>query len=177
MLQSGCFRRRGIGRFRSILLAAALAAGSTVCVGAMLPPEVMQDLARPWPPSGWAEILDLPSGQTEPHRSQAMVRHGYFGQTLYRHIAGTREYWTANVLIQDRGDSSAAWRAVSAVRCKSRIFRGYRARECTRGGGGVLTKTLHYEIGRFYVTIQVSGPGETEYPEFDIGSAPLRPPF
>lgn len=134
-----------------------------------LPADVMSQLVKPWPPQGWSEVLNLPSGeQSEPYQSEAQVRVGYFGQSLYRHISGTDSYWTANVLIQDRGSRGAAWRAVSTVRCKSTNYRGYRARECRRGAPGYITKTLHYEIDRFYITIQMSGPGEADYPLFDL---------
>ena len=128
---------------------------------------MMSRLASPWPPAGWSDTLDLP-GDDQPYQSEPRVGDGYFGQSLYRHISGTGQYWTANVLIQDRGSRGAAWRAVSAVNCKSRVHRGLRARECNRGGPDYVTKTLHYEIDRFYITIQLSGPGETDYPHFDI---------
>ncbi len=145
----------------------------------MLSADNMQRLPQPWPPAGWSATLDL-SEQTQPHVSEPRLGNGYYGQTLYRHIAGTSQYWTANVLIQDRGSAGAAWRAVSTVRCNSRVYQGYRARECSRGGRGHLIKSLHYEVDRFYVTIQVSGPGDVEYPQFELGvgnrrNAPLRP--
>jgi hypothetical protein len=147
----------------------------------MLPADLIQRLVQPWPPEGWSAILDLPGqGGSGPHRSEPRTEHGYFGQSLYRHIPGTKQYWTANILIRDRGSTSAAWRAVSTVRCKIRIFRGYRARECERGSPGTLTRTLHYEVGRFYITIQVSGPGVTDYPRFDLAGVrdgPEEPGF
>lgn len=140
--------------------------------GPMLPPEVMAHVARPWPPTGWSEVLDLPNrGSTEAHRSEPRKGPGYFGQSLYRQISGTSRYWTANVLILDRGSASAAWRAVSAVSCRSRVYQGNRARECQRSGFGGLTRTLHYEVGRYYVTIQLSGPGEMDYPHFTLVDA------
>lgn len=152
-------------------LIAGLMVGNMAYAGFRLPAEVMEKLPHPWPPFGWTTTLDLPDEtQTQPHASEPRAWEGYFGQTLYRQNAGTAQYWTANVLIQDRGDSGAAWRAVSVVRCKSRSFRGYRARECSRGSGRYVTKTLHYEVGRFYVTIQVSGSGDVEYPMFDVGA-------
>ncbi len=150
------------------LLAAWLVTGN-MAAAQRLPPEVMGQLAAPWPPQGWSEVLDLPgNSRAEPYRSEPRLGDGYFGQSLYRHIAGTDQYWTANVLIQDRGSRNAAWRAVSAVRCKSMNYHGMRARECSRGSPGYVTRTLHYETGRFYVTIQLVGPGETEYPQFSI---------
>jgi hypothetical protein len=162
---------RRAATFWRLLVACALAVPASASADLLLPAEVMGRLAQPWPPSGWTVVLDMQdTGRTQPYRSEPILRPGYFGQTLYRHIAGTDQYWTANVLIQDRGGPGAAWRAVSAVRCKSRVYRGLRARECARGGDGRITKTLHYEIDRFYVTIQVSGPGATDYPKFDIGS-------
>jgi hypothetical protein len=141
----------------------------------ILPGEFIERLVQPWPPAGWSIRLELP--RAVPYQSEPRVSEGYFGQSLYRHISGTSEYWTANVLIQDRGSDSAAWRAVSAVRCASRNHLGHRARECTRRTGGALIRTLHYEVGRFYVTIQVSGPGEVDYPLFELQGAgpPLSP--
>ena len=142
-----------------------------VSASSRLPPEIMRQMPHPWPPVDWSLTLDLPdTAQTAPHHSEPKVHQGYFGQTLYQQIAGTSAYVTANVLIQDRGDKSAAWRAVSAVRCKSRNFRGYRARECSRGSGPYSIRTLHYEVDRFYVTIQLSGPIEADYPLFDVGA-------
>ncbi len=144
-----------------------------------LPADNMRRLPQPWPPVEWSTTLNL-SEQTQPHVSEPRLGNGYFGQTLYQHSAGTPEYWTANVLIQDRGSAGAAWRAVSSVSCNSRVYQGYRARECSRGGRGHLTKSLHYQVDRFYVTIQVSGPGDVEYPQFELGvgswrSAQVRP--
>jgi hypothetical protein len=131
----------------------------------------MSTLAKPWPPAGWSQVLDLSQVErSQPHRSEPVLRPGYFGQTLYRHISGTAQYWTANILIQDRGDPNAAWRAVSAVRCSSRNHQGYRARECRRGNRHNGIHTLHYQVDRFYVTIQLSGPGETDYPFFTVGT-------
>jgi hypothetical protein len=145
----------------------ALSAGAS----SRLPAELMSTLANPWPPAGWSQVLDLSQVErSQPHRSEAVLRPGYFGQTLYRHISGTAQYWTANVLIQDRGDPNAAWRAVSAVRCSSRNHQGYRARECRRGDRRHGIQTLHYQVDRFYVTIQLSGPGETDYPFFTLGT-------
>ena len=160
---------------RWMLFAFGMLFAGAVFAGPRVPPEVMGQLPQPWPPPGWSTVLDLSaSDQSEPYQSEPRIHQGYFGQTLYRHISGTLDYWTANVLIQDRGDRSAAWRAVSAVRCKTRVYRGYRARECKRGGGRFVTKTLHYEAGRFYVTVQVAGPGEVEYPNFDVGRPGFR---
>ncbi len=150
------------------MAAGALLAAAAVAGAGMLPGESLQQLPRPWPPEGWSLVLDL-SDQVDPHQSQPRLGNGYFGQTLYRQIAGTSQYWTANVLIQDRGSASAAWRAVSAVNCNSRVFLGYRGRECVRGDRQYLTKSMHYEVDRFYITIQVAGPGDTEYPHFELG--------
>ncbi len=153
-----------------------LAAGPALA--RMLPGESLQQLPQPWPPAGWTLTLDLPE-QTQSHASEPRLGNGYFGQTLYRRIAGTSQYWTANVLIQDRGDAGAAWRAVSAVSCNSRVFMGYRARECTRGDRRYLTKSMHYEVDRYYVTIQVAGPGDTDYPRFElaVGGGFMAPPI
>ncbi len=130
----------------------------------MMPGEQIQNLLQPWPPRGWTTTMTLPD-ETHPHEAESRLGPGYFGQALYRHIAGTSDYWTANVLVRDRISPASAWRAVSAVSCKSRNYYGHRARECSRGDRHYFTKTLHYEIDRFYITIQVSGPGNTEYPE------------
>lgn len=136
----------------------------------MLPGDGIRQLINPWPPVGWSATLDLPDqAQAQSHDSVPRLGPGYFGQTLYRHISGTREYWTANVLIQDRGSPGAAWRAVSAVNCSSRIYQGFRARECVRGDRSYLIKSLHYEVDRFYVTVQVRGPGDMDYPWFELG--------
>jgi hypothetical protein len=146
-----------------------------------LPGSVIQRLPRPWPPVGWSlQLVPQDTAKARPYRSEPMVRDGYFGQTLYRQIPGTQLYWTANVLIQDRGSPAAAWHAVSAVTCPTQVFRGYRARECTRGDPTYLTRTLHYEVGRFYVTVQLAGPGETDYPLFDLAGTsdfPTDSPF
>jgi hypothetical protein len=146
-----------------------------------LPGSAIRRLPQPWPPAGWSlQLVPQEGAKTSSYRSEPMVRDGYFGQTLYRQIPGTQLYWTANVLIQDRGSPAAAWRAVSAVTCPTEVFRGYRARECTRGDPSYLTRTLHYEVGRFYVTVQLAGPGDTNYPLFDLpGSSdfPSDSPF
>ena len=143
--------------------------------GFRLPPEVMENLVRPWPPEGWTDVLTTNPGEgNQPYRSEPRVQEGYFGQTLYRPTPDGKDHWTANVLIVDRITPSAAWRAVSAVHCRSRVFRGRRARECDgnrrrdRARLGWVNKTIHYEVGRFYVTIMLSGPGDQPYPRFEI---------
>jgi hypothetical protein len=172
MFYPGARRRPGarwIRRLSLTLLAMLPVVGSAR--GPMLPPEIMARVANPWPPAGWSDLLDLPERSSmEPHRSEPRLGSGYFGQSLYR-AAGAGQYWTANVLIQDRGSASAAWRAVSAVSCRSRNYHGYRARECERPLPGAVTRTLHYEVGRFHVTIQVTGPGSGEYPWFELRGA------
>lgn len=173
MVQCSSDARGGISGKVLALVLLLLGSGYAMPAGAgfRLTPEVMAQLVQPWPPSGWATTLKLlRDEQSEPHESRLIVREGYFGQTLYRHISGTNEHWSADVLVQDRGSSGAAWRAVSTVRCPSRLYLGYRARECVRGGGAWTTKTLHYQVDRFYVIIQMSGPGETEYPSFHVGA-------
>ena len=157
-------RGRRLGRW---LAACILLMAASPALARMLPGESLQQLPQPWPPSGWSLTLDLPE-QTQSHVSEVRLGNGYFGQTLYRRIAGSSEYWSANVLIQDRGGASAAWRAVSAVSCNSRVFMGYRARECNRGDRRYLTKSMHYQVDRYYVTIQVAGPGDVEYPRFEL---------
>ncbi len=158
------------GRWWVVLFTMGILLADGMAYARMLPADTMQRLPQPWPPDGWSETLDLPDRQqTQPHVSEPRMGDGYFGQTLYRHIAGSAVYWTASVMIQDRGSVGAAWRAVSTVSCKSRIYLGYRARECERGRRDFVIKNLHYEVDRFYVTIQVSGPGDSEYPQFHLG--------
>jgi len=156
-------------RNRGVALAVVLWLASVGGAAAgLLPGEQLRQLPQSWPPAGWSLGLSLPDQPA--HESQARLGNGYFGQALYRHISGTSDYWTANVLIRDRGSDSSAWRAVSAVNCNSRMFQGYRARECVRGDRRYLTKTMHYQVGRYYVTIQLAGPGDTEYPQFELGA-------
>ncbi len=163
--RKGLVGRRGIGR----LLTGCLLLAAGPLSAQMLPGDTLRQLPRPWPPGGWSLTLNL-ADQAQPHESQPRLGNGYFGQTLYRQIAGTSDYWTANVLIQDRGSASAAWRAVSAVSCNSKVFQGYRARECNRGDRRYTTKSMHYQIDRFYITIQVAGPGDTDYPAFELAA-------
>jgi hypothetical protein len=138
--------------------------------------DLMAQLLHPWPPSGWSEVLDLsPLENSQPYRSQAVLRPGYFGQAVYRRLAGSTHYWTANILVQDRGSAKAAWHAVSSVGCASRHYLGYRARECRRGNKQTGIRTLHYQVDRFYITIQLSGPGEISYPVFSLGAANSSP--
>ncbi|GEM_PF-4327105 len=155
------------------LIVGLLLSATVQAAGFRLPAEVMENLVQPWPPRGWTDVLVTNPGEgDQPYRSQPRVQEGYFGQTLYHMAADGRTHWTANVLIVDRGSPGAAWRAVSAVHCRSRVFRGQRARECDhsrhRGRGGPVNKVIHYEMGQFYITIMLSGPGDIPYPYFEI---------
>jgi len=166
-------RRWPVGLAALLLLSCGLGARADL----RLPSDIMEHVAKPWPPAGWSEVLDLSEEvQRQPHRSKPTLGQGYFGQTLYRQIPGTNDYWRASILIQDRGDRSAAWRAVSAIHCTSRNYHGHRARECKRRRQPFFDRTLHYEVGRFYISIQLSGPTEVEYPYFSVGRPPLSPP-
>lgn len=164
-------RRRAIG---ALLLGLAT---PWALAGSGIPGELIAKLPNPWPPQGWAEELMLPIGrQTQTYRSEPQYREGYFGQNLYRSAPGGA-LWTANVLIQDRGDPAAAWRAVSAIhRCQVRVHLGNRARECRHDLGAQRSKTLYYQEDRFYVTLQLSGPGDVGYPEFSLGQIRQPPP-